>query len=89
MPHQATARSSHAGRKGGKGGVGLESQPEVRPEFMAAIRFQNGRRELYRIRNAQDAQDARQVVLDQLNAVASVLVMPCSAVSRSAAAVPR
>ena len=86
MPHQAIAHSARVGRKRG---APLESQPEVRPEFMAAIRLHNGKRDLYRIRNAKDAQDARQVVLDQLDGVASVLVMPCSSVSRCAAIVPR
>lgn len=43
-------------------------------EFIAAVRLLDGRRELYRIPNALDAEDARQVVLNQLFEVANVVV---------------
>ena len=45
-------------------------------EFIAAVRLEDGRRELYRIPNALDAEDARRVVLDQLFAVVNVVVSP-------------
>ncbi len=45
-------------------------------EFIAAVRLLDGRRELYRIPNALDAEDARQVVLNQLFEVANVVVSP-------------
>jgi len=45
-------------------------------EFLAAVRLLDGRRELYRIPNAVDAEDARQVVLNQLFEVANVVVSP-------------
>jgi hypothetical protein len=45
-------------------------------EFSAAVRFLDGRHEIYHVRRADDAADARQIVLDQLWEVASVLVSP-------------
>lgn len=77
MPHQTTPGSTRTAARG-KLPLLPETRPETRPEFMAAIRLQNGKRDIYRIRNARDVQDARQVVLDQLDDVASVVVMPCA-----------
>lgn len=45
-------------------------------EFIAAVRLLGGRRELYRIPNALDADDARQVVLNQVFEVVNVVVSP-------------
>ncbi|WP_303787255.1 hypothetical protein [Azovibrio restrictus] len=45
-------------------------------EFIAAVRLEDGRRELYRIPAVRDAEEARRVVLDQLFAVVSVVVTP-------------
>jgi hypothetical protein len=48
------------------------TQP-VRAEFTAAVRYLDGRCELFRVRNAVDEEDARAVVLSELDEVASVL----------------
>ena len=46
----------------------------ARPEFTAAVRYRNGGRELFRVRNADNMQDARAVVFAELNDVQSVLI---------------
>ena len=45
-----------------------------RPEFTAAVRYRNGGRELFRIRNAVDMKDARAVVLAELDNVQSIMI---------------
>lgn len=49
-------------------------KPSPRPEFTAAVRYLDGRRELFRVRKADDLADARQVVLDALVDVHSVVI---------------
>ncbi len=44
------------------------------PVFTAAVRYLDGRRELFRVRKADDMADARQVVLDTLVDVRSVVI---------------
>lgn len=44
------------------------------PEFTAAVRYRNGGRELFRVRNADDLKDARAVVLAELDDVQSVMI---------------
>lgn len=46
----------------------------VRPEFTAAVRYRNGGRELFRVRNADDMNDARAVVLAELDEVQSLVI---------------
>ncbi|HQU80179.1 MAG TPA: hypothetical protein PLU47_12015 [Azonexus sp.] len=46
----------------------------ARPEFTAAVRYHSGRRELFRVRNADDMSDARAVVLAELDNVQSVVI---------------
>ena len=46
----------------------------IRPEFTAAVRYRNGRRELFRVRNAVDMKDARAVVLAELDNVQSIMI---------------
>lgn len=48
----------------------------VRAEFTAAVRYPDGRRELFRVRNAVDVDDARAVVLAELGQVAALLIAP-------------
>ena len=50
------------------------SRPPRFPEFTAAVRYLDGRRELFRVRKADDIADARQVVLDALVDVHSVVI---------------
>ena len=45
-----------------------------RPEFTAAVRYRNGRQELFRVRNAVDIMDARAVVLAELDNVQSIMI---------------
>ena len=47
---------------------------ETRPEFTAAVRYQNGRRELFRVLKANDMSDARAVVLAELDDVRTVVI---------------
>ena len=49
---------------------------QVRAEFTAAVRYRDGRRELIRVRNALDYDDARAVVLAELGEVAALLITP-------------
>ena len=47
---------------------------ETRPEFTAAVRYLNGRRELFRVLKADDMNDARAVVLAELDDVQTVVI---------------
>ncbi len=46
----------------------------TRPEFTAAVRYLNGRRELFRVLKADDISDARAVVLAELDDVQTVVI---------------
>lgn len=46
----------------------------ARPEFTAAVRYRSGARELFRVRNADDINDARAVVLAELENVESLVI---------------
>lgn len=46
----------------------------ARPEFTAAVRYLNGRRELFRVLKADDMNDARAVVLAELDDVQTVVI---------------
>ena len=50
------------------------SDKKPTPTFTAAVRYLDGRRELFRVRKADDMADARQVVLDTLVDVRSVVI---------------
>ncbi len=45
-----------------------------RPEYTAAVRFRDGSRDIFRIRNADDMADARAMVLAELVNVANVVI---------------
>lgn len=45
-----------------------------RPEYVAAIRYPDGRRDLFHIRNADSLADARELVLLEVGDVQSVLI---------------
>lgn len=58
---------------GGRPGKGSKvSKPEV--EYTAAVRYRNGESELFHIKYASDIGDARNVVLDQIANVHSVVI---------------
>lgn len=45
-----------------------------RPEYTAAVRFRDGRRDIFRVRNADDMADARALVLAELDDVANLVL---------------
>jgi hypothetical protein len=45
-----------------------------RPEYTAAVRFTNGSRDIFRILNADDMDDARAMVLAELDDVSSLVI---------------
>jgi predicted transcriptional regulator len=47
-----------------------------KPEFTAAVRYCNGRTELFRVKNADNLEDARAVVLAELDGVRSLVIAP-------------
>jgi hypothetical protein len=52
------------------------SVPDV-IDFMAAVRFANGRRDIYRVRGVLDADEARDTILIRLANVSALVVTPC------------
>ncbi len=46
----------------------------ARPEFTAAVRYRGGKRELFHVRYADDIDDARAVVLGELDNVQSLVI---------------
>lgn len=48
--------------------------PKRKPDFIAAVRFKDGERQLFTVSNANDSQEARQMVLEELKGVASVVI---------------
>lgn len=52
----------------------LRRTSRKRPEFIAAVRFRDGERQLFSVSNADNSQIARQMVLDELRHVAAVVV---------------
>lgn len=63
MPAASTARRRAPVRR-----------PQVKPEFIAAVRFHDGRRELFAVKNADDFADARCLVLSELPDAVSVVI---------------
>ncbi|MBK7900264.1 MAG: hypothetical protein KA603_03345 [Azonexus sp.] len=50
-------------------------KPGRRPaEYIAAVRYHDGTRDLVRVRNADDMADARAMVLDELDGVRAVVI---------------
>lgn len=45
-----------------------------RPEFTAAVRYLDGRRDIFHVRNADDMADARALVLSELGEVRSLVI---------------
>lgn len=45
-----------------------------RPEYIAAIRYPDGRRDLFHIRNADNYADARELVISEVGDVLSVMI---------------
>lgn len=58
---QATTRASRPARA-------------PRPEYTAAVRYLDGGRDIFRVRNADDIADARAVVLAELGEVQSLVI---------------
>lgn len=45
-----------------------------RPEYVAAIRYPDGRRDMFHIRNADSIADARELVISEVGDVQSVMI---------------
>lgn len=46
----------------------------VRPEFIAAVRYIDGSRDIFHIRNADDIDDARDLVMCEIGEARSVVI---------------
>jgi hypothetical protein len=57
-------------------GAGRPAREPARREFTAAVRYRDGRSEMFRVRNADDIEDARAVVLAEVDEAAVVVVAP-------------
>lgn len=49
-------------------------RPAPRPEYVAAIRYPDGRRDLFHIRNATDLDDARTLVIAEVGEVSALVI---------------
>lgn len=47
---------------------------KVRPEYIAAVRYQDGSRDIFHIRFADDMADARQLVVAERSDIRSLLI---------------
>lgn len=54
----------------------VERRQMPRREFVAAVRYPDGRRDLFHIRNADDIDDARELVLLEVGDVLSLVIAP-------------
>lgn len=52
----------------------IHSAPSPRPEYTAAVRYLDGRRDIFHVRYADNMADARAVVLAELDDVQSLLI---------------
>ncbi|MCE1241272.1 MAG: hypothetical protein LWW83_15255 [Azonexaceae bacterium] len=57
-----------------RGDKGKRKTAEPRAEYVAAVRYADGSRELFHIRNADDIDDARALVFSQLGDIAAVVI---------------
>lgn len=48
--------------------------PRRRPEYIAAVRYPDGRRDLFHVRNADDLDDARALVISEVGDVAALVI---------------
>ena len=51
-----------------------QSARAQRPEYTAAVRYPDGKRELFYVLNANDMDDARRLVIDELGKVQSLVI---------------
>lgn len=47
-----------------------------RPEFIAAVRYLDGKREIFHVRNADNLADARSLVISELGDIRSLVIAP-------------
>jgi hypothetical protein len=57
-------------------GAGRPARSPLRREFTVAVRYRDGRSEMFRVRNADDIEDARAMVLAEVDDAMAVLVAP-------------
>jgi hypothetical protein len=63
----------HAQRKSANS-LSTCSEPAPRPEYTAAIRYLDGSRDIFHVRNADDMADARALVLSEVGEVRSLVI---------------
>ena len=51
-----------------------QRRPVIRPEFVAAVRYPDGTRDLFHIRNADSLEDARELVQLEIGDALSIMV---------------
>ena len=71
--NQFRGNKLHPQRKPAKPRSALRSRAP-RPEYVAAIRYPDGRRDLFHIRNADNLADARELVISEVGDVQSVMI---------------
>jgi hypothetical protein len=49
-------------------------QPAPRAEYIAAVRYPDGRRDIFHIRNADSLADARELVISEVGDVQAVMI---------------
>jgi len=57
-------------------GAGRPARKPLPREFTAAVRYRDGRSEVFRVRNADDLEDARALVLAEVDDAVVVVVAP-------------
>ena len=54
--------------------MGVTRHRAARPEYIAAVRYPDGSRDIFHIRNADDIADARDLVISEVGEVQSVMI---------------
>ena len=49
-------------------------KPRHRPEYIAAVRYPDGSRDLFHVRNADDIDDARELVISEVGDLLSLVI---------------
>ncbi len=50
------------------------SEPRRRPEYVAAVRYPDGSRDIFHVRNADDIDDARELVISEVGDLLSLVI---------------
>jgi len=74
MPMQQRKRSTRP--SGNRDAASSTAPLPVRQEYTAAVRYLDGRPDIFHVRNADDIADARAMVLAELGNLRSLLISP-------------